>query len=295
MQFIVQIATLGSIYLLFSLGLNLVWGSLGILNFAHGVTFVFAVYLTHLTLGVARLPFLVVLLLGAACGAVLTVLLQVLVFEPILRRSPSIHQAEMRILIGGLGFSTIPLAFMEHQTKNLPFGLDQGSFVVSPVVLGSFRATNIALYGIGLAVLLGLAIAVWLARSRGGLALRSLGVDAPVAGLMGIDRRRSALLAMALAGGLAGLAGVVYTYTLTALTPDSGDLLLVKAFAIVILGGVGSIAGAAVGSLVLAAAEVSVLTFTSGSWVDAVSFSLIFLMLVLRPVGLFGRKEVRRT
>ena len=112
---------------------------------------------------------------------------------------------------------------------------------------------------------------------------------------MGVDRRKLALATMAVAGAMAGLAGILLTYSLGAITPESGDTLLVKAFACIILGGVGSMVGVAVGSNFLAGAEVWVLTQTSGSWVDAVSFGLIFLVLLVRPAGVFGRKEVRRT
>jgi branched-chain amino acid transport system permease protein len=135
---------------------------------------------------------------------------------------------------------------------------------------------------------------VWLRRSKQGLALRSIGVDPETASLMGINRRQLALVTMAVSGAMAGLAGVLFTYALGAITPESGDTLLVKAFAIIILGGVGSMAGVIFGAFALAAAEVVVLTNTSGSWVDAVSFGLIFLVLLARPAGVFGRKEVRR-
>jgi branched-chain amino acid transport system permease protein len=111
---------------------------------------------------------------------------------------------------------------------------------------------------------------------------------------MGINRRRLALGTMAVSGALAGLAGVMFTYTTSAITPESGDTLLIKAFAIIILGGVGSMAGVAFGAFALAAVETLVLTYTSGSWVDAVAFGLIFLVLLARPAGVFGRKEVRR-
>jgi branched-chain amino acid transport system permease protein len=100
---------------------------------------------------------------------------------------------------------------------------------------------------------------------------------------------------MGVAGGLAGLAGVLFTFSIGAITPESGETLLVKAFAIIILGGVGSTLGVAVGAYILAFAETYVLVYTSGTWVEAISFGLIFAVLLLRPAGLFGRKEVRRT
>jgi len=100
---------------------------------------------------------------------------------------------------------------------------------------------------------------------------------------------------MAASGAMAGLSGVLFTFSLGAITPESGDTLLVKAFAVIILGGVGSMAGILFGSFFLAGAETLILTQTNGSWVEAVSFGMIFLVLLLRPAGVFGRKEVRRT
>ena len=113
--------------------------------------------------------------------------------------------------------------------------------------------------------------------------------------MMGVDRRRLALLTMAVAGGLAGLAGVLLTYYLGSISPETGDAFLLKAFAAIILGGVGSIAGIVVGAMVLAGIETYVLVTTDGSWTPAIAFGLIFLMLLVRPNGLFGRQEVRRT
>ncbi|GAB92085.1 ABC transporter permease subunit, partial [Gordonia rhizosphera] len=134
-----------------------------------------------------------------------------------------------------------------------------------------------------------------LKKSRQGLALRAIGVDAEVSEGMGVNRNGLALGTMAMAGALAGLAGVLLTLQLGAIAPESGDPLLIKAFAIIVLGGLGSMGGAVLGAYILAAAETLLIHLHFGTWVDAVSFGLIFLVLLLRPQGLFGRKEVRRT
>jgi branched-chain amino acid transport system permease protein len=224
----------------------------------------------------------------------MSLLIQVLAFEPILKRARTKRSAEMQILIGGIGVATIPLAIAQQQTKSNPFGLSASTFHVTVSQVGGVRITNIAIITVVAGLVLWGATAWWLRRSKSGLALRSIGVDSETASLMGINRRQLALITMAVSGAMAGLAGVLFTYTLNSITPESGDTLLIKAFAIIILGGVGSMAGVIVGAYALAAAEVFVLTNTSGSWVDAVSFGLIFLVLLARPAGLFGRKEVRR-
>jgi branched-chain amino acid transport system permease protein len=294
MQELLSAISLGSIYLLFSLGMSLTWGTIDVLNFAHGSIFMFSTFCAYLILGATSLPLLAVVLIGVVIGAALSLLMQIGAFEPILKRARNKRSAEMQILIGAIGIATIPLAIAQVQTKSNPLGLSQSTFHVDVWHAGSVRITNVAVITIVVGLLLWGAIAVWLRRSKQGLALRSIGVDAETASLMGINRRRLALGTMAVSGGMAGLAGVLFTYAQSAITPESGDTLLIKAFAIIILGGVGSMAGVIVGSFALAAVETLVLTYTSGSWVGAVAFGLIFLVLLARPAGLFGRKEVRR-
>jgi len=294
LQELLSVISLGSIYLLFALGLSLTWGTIDILNFAHGAIFMFATFTAYLVLDSVQLPILGVVLVGVLVGALLSLIIQVLAFEQILKRARTKRSAEMQILIGGIGIATIPLAIAQHETKSNPFGLSQSSFDVNVWQFGDVRITNVAVITIVVGIALWAVTALWFRRSKHGLALRSIGVDSEVASLMGINRRQLALVTMAVSGGMAGLAGVLFTYTLGAITPESGDILLIKAFAIVILGGVGSMLGVAFGAFALAAVETWVLLNTSGSWTDAVAFGLIFLVLLVRPSGVFGRKEVRR-
>ncbi|QIG44635.1 branched-chain amino acid ABC transporter permease [Nocardioides anomalus] len=295
MQEILTAVSLGSVYLLFALGMSLTWGTIDILNFSHGSIFMFSTFTAYLLLESVSLPLVAVLLIGVVVGAVMSLVIQKLAFEQILKRARDKRSAEMQILIGGIGVATIPLAIAQHHTKSNPFGLQESTFDVTVWRHGDLFITNVAVYTIILALVLWAATTLWLRLTRQGLAMRAIGVDAETASLMGIDRQRLALLTMAASGAFAGLAGVMFTYYLGAITPESGDTLLVKAFAIIILGGVGSMWGVAFGAFALALAEVYVQGHTSGSWTDAVSFGLIFLVLLVRPAGLFGRKEVRRT
>lgn len=295
MQDVLTVISLGSIYLLFALGMSLTWGTIDILNFSHGSIFMFAAFTGYLVLQETTLGLVPMILLGVLVGAALSLIIQVVAFEQIIKRARDRRSAEMQILIGGIGVAIIPLVIAQDYTKSNPFGLNKSTFDVNVWTVGDLRITNIAALTVVVALGLWGGIALWLRRSRNGLALRAIGVDAEVASMMGVDRRRLALLTMAVSGGLAGLAGILFTFSLGAVTPESGETLLVKAFAIIILGGVGSMVGVAFGAYFLAAAEVWVLTQTSGSWVEAVSFGLIFVVLLVRPAGVFGRKEVRRT
>jgi branched-chain amino acid transport system permease protein len=102
-QDVLNAATLGSIYLLFALGMALVWGTLGILNFAHGATFMFSAFVGHVITQETELPFLGVIAVAVVVGALMSALTQLLAFQPILKRAKNQHAAELRILIGGIG------------------------------------------------------------------------------------------------------------------------------------------------------------------------------------------------
>lgn len=295
LQDAVNILVLAAIYLLFALGMSIAWGTIGILNFAHGSTFMFAAFIDYLIVRDVRLPLIALVAIGIVVGAVLSVLIQVLAFEPILRRAKDMRAAELQILIGGIGVAGIPLAIAQKQTKSNPFGFNGSSFRQHTYIWGSVHVSNTQILIVVCGAALGGSAAWWLRNSRNGLALRAIGVDHEIASIMGINRRALAVSTMAVGGALAGLAGVLLTYNQTALVPESGDSLLLKGFAAIVLGGVGSIAGVMIGSLVLAIAETVVLTQTSGTWVDAVSFGLIFVILLVRPQGVLGRREVVRT
>ncbi|MFV0457520.1 MAG: branched-chain amino acid ABC transporter permease [Actinomycetales bacterium] len=295
-QTLINIATLGSVYLLFALGMALVWGTIGILNFAHGATFMFSAFCAHLVVAQVPLGLPAVVAIAVLVGAVMAVLTQFFAFAPIMARAKDHRSAEMRILIAGIGVAAIPLAIAQRQTRSFPFGFQGTTYQDTVFTLGGLaRVTSTDLIVLVSALVLGIAVTLWLHRSRQGLALRAIGADAETASLMGAHRTGLAMTTMAVAGGMAGLAGALLTFRLQAIAPESGDALLIKAFAIIVLGGLGSMLGAVVGSYILAAAETLILFYNLGSWVDAVSFGLIFCFLLFRPQGLFGRAEVRRT
>lgn len=294
MQDILNAAQLGSLYLLFALGMALAWGTIGILNFAHGATFMFSAFVAHLVSQTFALPLPLALLISVLTGAAISVATQIFAFQPIIHRSKNITTAETRILIGGIGVASIPLAIAQRMTHSAPFGINTTyQDVVWDLGLIRLSSTNliVLIAGIGL----GLGLIFWLRRSKQGLALRAIGVDSETAAGMGINQFFLSIGTMAVAGGLAGLAGALLTIQLRAIAPETGDQLIIKAFAIIVLGGLGSMTGAFIGSFVLATVETLVLKANLGSWVDAVSFGLIFIVLLVRPQGILGRKEVRRT
>jgi branched-chain amino acid transport system permease protein len=111
---------------------------------------------------------------------------------------------------------------------------------------------------------------------------------------MGVNTRSLSAVTMLIAGSLAGLAGMLLVIYLGSLSPGSGEPFMLKGFAIIILGSVGSVWGTLIGAIVLAATETLVVATTSGTWVDAISFAIILLVILLRPQGVFGRGLAER-
>jgi len=292
---LINAVTLGSIYLLFALGMSVAWGTIGILNFAHGSTFMISAMVAYYLVQQVSLPMPVMILIGGAVGMLVSVLTQALVFNPIQRRNPDLLKAEMQIVVGGIGVASVLLAIAQNLTKSVPFGFSASTFTIRAYWVGPVQISNVQLVILVAAAVLAGLTAWWLRSARAGLALRAIGVNPEVASLMGVDRGRMALGTMAAAGALAGIAGILLTYYLGSIAAETGDSLLISAFAAIILGGVGSVAGVVTGTMILAFAETLVVTHLSGTWANAVAFGLIFLVLLFLPRGIFGRKEVRRT
>jgi branched-chain amino acid transport system permease protein len=292
-QDLLNLLVLWSVYLLFALGMSVVWGSIGVLNFAHGATFMFSAFAGHLVSTRLDLGLPLTVLLCLLAGAVLAVITHFLVIEPVLRATRNVAAAELRVLIASIGIAAVLLAVAQTATRSAPFGFAPADLPVFEVAGARISAVQVLILVLGIGV--ALAVALLMRSSRAGLALRGIGLDPETASLMGVNRTRLAAALMAVAGGLAGSAGALLTYHLGSIVPETGDLMVIKAFAAIVLGGLGNVYGVMLGTLVLAVAETAVLTYTAGTWVDAVSFGLILLVLLVRPNGLLGRAEVRRT
>jgi branched-chain amino acid transport system permease protein len=292
MEQLINAIVLGAVYCLFAMGLSLTWGTLNVLNLAHGAVFMFSAFTCYLITQRAdvHLPIAVVLIVAVVAGALLELLLDVSVFRQIKRRSRTQGEAEMSMLIGSIGASAILVTIAEQLTADTPFTVTAVPVKASVYHLGSgVYVTNVEIVITVVALVLTVGFALWIQRSQMGRAMRALAYDAPTSGLMGISEGRMSALAMAISGATAGAAGVFLTVYLDSLTADSGSDLLLKAFAVVVLGGVGSMWGTLIGAFVLAGGETLVTATTSGIWTSAVSFGLIIAVLLVRPSGLFGK------
>jgi branched-chain amino acid transport system permease protein len=297
MQQIVNAIVLGGIYVLFALGLSLTWGTLNVLNLAHGSVFMSAgfvcYYITSRTNASLSLP--VLILIGVAVGAAMELFIDVVIFRPIRRRIKDLRQSELAMLLASVGAGVIPVAIAGNVTQNESFTLTRKPVPISVFRIGGVVITSIEIIIVAVALVLTVGFAVWIQRSRNGRALRALAFDRETSGLMGISEGRLSAITLVISGATAGAAGVFLGVFLDSLTAQSGQDLLLTAFAVVVIGGVGSVWGTLVGAFVLAAGETAVTATTSGEWTSAVSFGLIIVILLVRPNGLFGQAKVDRT
>lgn len=293
---LVNAAVLGSIYLLFALGLTLSWGVLKILNLAHGSIFMFGAFSGYLiTRYVAPdLPLGVLVVVAAFVGALLAVVLQLLVFAPLLRRAQDQHSGEMAVMIGSIGASLVPVAIALNLSHAEVVGLPSSTVTTQAHHWGPVTVSTLQIVIVVAAGVLTCALWWWVTKTNMGRALRTIAHSPHTAELLGVPVRRVSTITMAVSGALAGGAGLLLAANANAIEAHMGDGLLIKAFAVIILGGVGSIGGAAIGAYLLAFAETIAVVYVSGSLRDVIAFALILAVLVLRPAGIFGQKAWQR-
>jgi branched-chain amino acid transport system permease protein len=240
-----------------------------------------------------QLPLLVLLPLVMLLSGGLAVVVELVAFRPL--RRPNVHEEDMELgtLISSIGASIILVSAAERLTRADVLRLPPGVFTVAPIELGPILVTNLDVVMFVVAVGLSAVLSYVLQRTKQGKALRAVACNHRVAHLLGINVDRMTSLTFFASGALAGAAGVLLALALSSVYFLMGESLLVKAFAIIILGGVGSVPGALIGGMVLAFSEVATVTFLSTRLRDAVAFGLIVLILLVRPTGLFGARQAR--
>jgi branched-chain amino acid transport system permease protein len=276
---------LGGMYALVALGLNLQYGVARILNLAYGEILVGAAVLAwaaYTTRGVAP-PLALIALVPLAALFGLAIYRVALV--PLVRRARTRGALETDSLLATFGLLFIVQGVMLAAVGG---GYLTYSYLAVPVdVLGSRVAAN-RLVALAFALALGLALYLLLARTRVGTAIRGLAVDPTAALLVGIDVRKLAGWTFALGTVLAAIAGVLVGMFLT-VSATMGVVFTMKALIVVIMGGVGNLAGGVVAALLLGLAESLVATFIDPALTLAANYALFIAVLLIRPAGLFGR------
>lgn len=293
-QVIADSLSLGSVYVLFALGLSLSWSVLNLLNLAYGAQFMLGAYFAYQVGNRWDAPLWLVLPTVVLAVAATSVLADNLVFRRLRDQAGTPVESELSMLVASIGLAAVAITLVQRETQGESKFVPTSVFQVQTLRIGDVRMTNMQLIMLVVAVLLTVAIAVVVKWTRFGRAMRGVAVDPATCELLGVNSNRLFSTTIAISGAMAGLAGVLLAIHLNYVDSHMGDPLLVKAFAIIIIGGVGSILGAAVGGYLLAFAEVAVIAYGPANYRDAIAFVVILAVLLLRPSGLFARKKWER-
>lgn len=281
-QLVVDSIMLGALYALLAIGMSLAFGVTRIINFAHGDFIMLGAYAAFFLFKLFGLDPLIALPITAAAGFVLGWVLFALCIRRVLR-APSVNQI---LLTFGIGLVLQNLALMAFSGD---LRLTQPSYALSSIEIGSVIVSTGSLVALAVALLAFLGLFLWLDRTELGRASQAIAGNEVAARLVGIDVPKVYRLAFAISAGLAAGGGAIVSFMLP-VSPFMGFQLVVKVFAIVILGGMGSIIGSAVGAFLLAAVETIVAyDVPDGSgWAEGAAFVVLLLMLIVRPQGLVG-------
>lgn len=294
MALIFQALTLASIYILFALGLSLAFGVGKVLNLAHGAVFSVAGLAIFFVTRSLDLPLPVVAVIAAAAGGLLTVAIDVLFFRYIRVHGASASRIELSQLVCSLGLAAALIGIASNQSGKSAQSLPPSLAARGTWQLFGVNVQHVDIWIIVTATILS-AFVAWLVRAtRFGRSVRAVAYDPASAELLGINAQTTTGVTMFLSGALAGIsAALVGAHTLI-YDQHLGEQYLLRGFAIVVLGGVGSVYGTIIGGLVLGFAEILTATYISAVWVEAVAFVLILVMLLLRPRGLLGAAQSTR-
>jgi branched-chain amino acid transport system permease protein len=284
LQQVINGLSLGSVYALIAVGYSLVYSILLFSNFAHGGFLVIGGYICYVALKTMGLNIWMASLLSLVGAGIAAVLTERIAYKPIRERTNvtlylliasmgmSIVIENIFVIVAGGRFRALPPVIPTHPVQIFNIAttsaFDLLSFVVALVALGCLQ--------------------LFLSRTKWGLAIRAAACDLRTAGLMGVNVNLLIAIVFFTAGALAAIGGIFLSVRYT-LYPQLG-VITIKAFVAAVIGGLGSLPGAVVGSLILGLAEMLAAGFISSQMRDLVVFSLLVITLLIKPTGLFGKQ-----
>ncbi len=275
--------SLGSIFALIALGYTMVYGIAKMLNFAHGDVIMVGGYAVISSVFGAHMPPLVAVLVSVLVCTFLGVTIEFLAYRPLRKASP------LAVLITAIGVS-----YLLQNVALLIYGSEQKTF--PPFIdLPTLHIGGVEIYGntlatLGVTAVIMVALTLFINKTTMGKAMRAVSEDKEAAELMGISVNRTITVTFAIGSALAAVASIFYGASYIYIKPTTGAMPGIKAFTAAVFGGIGSIPGAMLGGILLGLIEQLSKTYISTLWSDAIVFGVLVLVLVLRPVGLLGKK-----
>ena len=283
LQHLVNALILGSTYALLGIGLTLIFGIMRVVNFTHGELYAlgaYAVFFLEVSLGV---NFFLALVLAVIIGCAVGAAIEFVLLRPLLDAD---IDTTMLVMIGAwIVMQNTELFYWGGVSKAI-----MTPFPDEPLQVGPIFVSWLRLFVLVMALILIAATYVLINRTKLGKAMRATFQDRDTAALMGVNIKGIYTATFAIGSGLAAAAGALLGPVFL-VTPSMGDLASLKAFAIVILGGLGNITGATLGGFILAFVEEIGAGYISSGYRDAMGFLIIIIVLLFKPTGLFARVE----
>ena len=279
--------TVGGSYALIALGYTMVYGILKIVNFAHGDVFMMGSFFGLFCMQVMGMPYYVAFPLAAIATAIMGIIMERVAYRPI-RTADS-----LTVMISALGVST----FLENLAMVL-WGTGTHAFSnFSGITITTYKFDNVVLSNIQigfivLSILLMIALYFIVNKTKIGVAMRATSHNIKTAKLMGINTDRIIAFTFGIGSALACVAGLLVGIYYDAVYPLIGYSYGLKAFAAAVLGGIGSIPGAMLGGFIMGIVETLGASYISAGYRDAFAFAILIIVLIFRPAGILGKKEI---
>jgi branched-chain amino acid transport system permease protein len=273
----------GCIYILLATGLNLIFGVMKLVNFAHGELLMVGAFVAYEATTIAGLNPYLSILVSMAAVALIGIVLEKFAFRRV-RGTEKLNEI----------FISLGLIYVFENLATLLWVANYSIQIPSPLVglsvpLGDVQLSYDRILAIIIVIVILVGLVLLTKKTKIGLAMRATSQKSDAAMLMGININKVYTFTFAVGAALAGAAGALYGIILP-FNPTIGALPTIKAFAIIILGGLGSIPGAVIGGLLYGIAENVTGYLSNGTWQNAVAFALLIVVLAIRPTGLFGEK-----
>lgn len=284
MQQLINGLSLGSIYALLALGYTMIYGIIKIIHFAHGDVYMLGAFFGYYTINVWHFNFIMALFGSMIFCALVGMLIEFVAYRPLR------HSSRIAVLITAIGVSY----FLENGMSVL-FSGDTRDFpqVIKQVNYEWFgiRITNIQLLIFATTIILMIILQLIVKKTKMGRAMRAAAADPVAAELMGININGTISFVFAIGSAMAGAAGVLIGLYYNSIEPTMGLTPGIKAFVAAVVGGVGSIPGAAVGAVIIGCLESLMQTIGFSAFKDAAVYVVLIIVLLFLPAGLFGNKQ----
>ena len=285
LQYLINGISIGAVYAIIALGYTMVYGIAKMLNFAHGDIIMVGAYISFCVTNYLGLPAIVSVLAAMAVCTLLGIVIEKLAYMP-LRGTPS-----LAVLITAIGVSY----FMQNGAQ-LIWGSAPKNFAsivpLKPVFLagGQLVITGEVIVTILASVLIMVGLTLFTTKTKIGKAMRAVSEDRAAAQLMGISVNNTISMTFAIGSALAAIAGVLLCSTVPTLQPTTGAMPGIRAFTAAVFGGIGSIPGAMLGGILLGIIETFSKAYISTQFSDAIVFSVLIIILLVKPAGLLGKQ-----